>query len=60
MQAQILGEDLRGLYGVLLRAAPGRDHEQAVLVHTWRAESGIAYPRGPQERKSHTLGPKGC
>ena len=53
MQAQILGENLRSLYGVILRLTPGSNYEQAILVYTWRAEPRITYPGGFEERKSY-------
>ena len=51
VQAQILREDLRGMHGVLLLITAGGYHEQAIFVHTWRAEPRIAYPGRPQSCK---------
>ena len=34
MQAQILGEDLRRMYGIILRVAIGGDHGQAIPLHS--------------------------
>jgi hypothetical protein len=34
MQAQIFGEDLRRMYGIILRIAIGRDYEQAIPLHS--------------------------
>ena len=39
MQAQVLGENLRRLHGILLLPAFGRRHEQAVPMYSWGAES---------------------
>ncbi len=39
MQAQVLGENLRRLHGILLLPAFGRRYEQAVPVYSWWAES---------------------
>ena len=51
MQAQVLRENLRGLYGLLLRSTSCGDHEQTILVYTWRAQPGITYLGGSQECK---------
>ena len=34
MQPQILGEDLRRMYGIVLHIAIGRDYEQAIPLHS--------------------------
>lgn len=45
VQTQILGKNLRSMYGFFLRIAAGRSHEQAISVYTWGAEPRVAYPR---------------
>lgn len=54
VQAQILGECLRSMYGVFLHPSPSRCHEQAIPVYTWRTESRITYARRSQEREFGT------
>jgi hypothetical protein len=51
VQAQILRDRLRSLYGIFLRITARRGHEQTVPVHTRRVKPRAAYSRGPEERE---------
>jgi hypothetical protein len=49
MQAQVLREDIRCMYGVILRTAIGSNHEQAISLHPRRSQSGVAHLGGSEE-----------
>lgn len=48
MQAQVFRRGLRGLHGVVLLPSARRSYEQAVPLHSRRAESRIAYVGRPE------------
>lgn len=38
MQTQVLGKDIRSMYGLILRFTAGCGYEQAIFVYTRRAK----------------------
>ena len=55
VQAQILREDLRSVYGIFLRTTLGGCHEQTILMHSWWAEPGATFFRRSEEREYLSL-----
>lgn len=45
VQAQVLGENLRSMYGLILCSASGCDHEQAIPLHSWWPKPRVTYFR---------------